>query len=91
MSRSSAISSVPWGSTLSYFDGVNFARRATAPGLFSVALMDPICPPSTVYAAANHYAAAAEVVEYAFNEHEGGQGIHWQRQAAWLAEQLGRG
>ena len=77
--------------TLSYFDGVNFARRATAPGLFSVALMDPICPPSTVYAAANHYGAAVEVVEYAFNEHEGGQGIQWQRQAAWLAERLSRG
>src|SRR5690606_21920301 len=41
---------------LSYFDGVNFARRANAPALFSVALMDLICPPSTVYAAYNHYA-----------------------------------
>jgi cephalosporin-C deacetylase len=34
--------------TLSYFDGVNFARRAAAPALFSVALMDQTCPPSTV-------------------------------------------
>ncbi len=32
--------------TLSYFDGVHFAARATAPALFSVALMDTICPPS---------------------------------------------
>ncbi|HEU4756815.1 MAG TPA: acetylxylan esterase [Agromyces sp.] len=74
--------------TLSYFDGVNFARRATAPALVSVALMDPICPPSTVYAMANHHAVGAEVVEYAFNEHEGGQGVHWQRQAEWLAARL---
>ena len=75
-------------STLAYFDGIHFAKRATAPSLVSVALMDPICPPSTVYAAANHHGAGAEVVEYAFNEHEGGQGLHWQRQAAWLAARL---
>jgi cephalosporin-C deacetylase len=83
--------------TLSYFDGVNFAKRATAPAFFSVALMDPVCPPSTVYAARNHWGAlagdgdsgaSAEIVEYAFNEHEGGAGMHWPRQAAWLAERL---
>jgi cephalosporin-C deacetylase len=34
--------------TLSYLDGATFARRATAPALFSVALRDPVCPPSTV-------------------------------------------
>lgn len=34
--------------TLSYFDGINFAARATAPALFSVGLMDQVCPPSTV-------------------------------------------
>ncbi|MGN7860421.1 acetylxylan esterase [Microbacterium sp. 22303] len=77
--------------TLSYFDGVNLAKRATAPALFSVGLMDPICPPSTVYAAANHYGAVVDVVEYAFNEHEGGQGVHWQRQAAWLGARLAAG
>lgn len=43
--------------TLSYLDGVTFARRANAPALFSVALMDATCPPSTVYAAFNHYGA----------------------------------
>jgi cephalosporin-C deacetylase len=74
--------------TLSYFDGASFAARATAPALFSVALMDPICPPSTVYAAANRHLGGAEVIEYPFNEHEGGQGVHWQRQAAWLAARL---
>ncbi|KJL48248.1 Cephalosporin-C deacetylase [Microbacterium hydrocarbonoxydans] len=74
--------------TLSYFDGANFAARAAAPALYSVALMDPICPPSTVYAAANGHLGGAEVIEYPFNEHEGGQGMHWQRQAAWLAARL---
>ncbi|MDR6868836.1 cephalosporin-C deacetylase [Microbacterium resistens] len=76
--------------TLSYFDGVNLARRATAPALFSVALMDPVCPPSTVYAARNHWGGHSEIVEYAFNEHEGGLGVQWERQAAFLAEQLAR-
>jgi len=74
--------------TLSYFDGVNFARRATAPALFGVALLDPVCPPSTVYAARNRWGGSAEIVDYPFNEHEGGQGLHWERQAAFLAEQL---
>lgn len=74
--------------TLSYFDGVNFARRATAPALFSVALLDPICPPSTVYAAHNRWGGSASIVDYPFNEHEGGEGLHWEKQAAFLAEQL---
>jgi cephalosporin-C deacetylase-like acetyl esterase len=41
--------------TLSYFDGVNFATRASAPALFSVGLMDWVCPRSTVYAAYQAY------------------------------------
>ena len=59
--------------TLSYFDGANFAKRATAKALFSVALMDDICPPSTVYAAYNHYQAEKQIDVYEFNNHEGGQ------------------
>lgn len=82
--------------TLAYFDGVNLAKRASAPALFSVGLLDPVCPPSTVYAARNHWGAAsgtdsiatADIVEYAFNEHEGGAAAHWLRQSAWLAERL---
>jgi cephalosporin-C deacetylase len=76
--------------TLSYLDGVNFARRASAPALFSVGLMDPICPPSTVYAAYNHYGsrvggAAKSIEVYEFNEHEGGGGHQFARQLPWLA------
>ncbi len=59
--------------TLSYFDGVNFAVRAKARALFSVALMDKICPPSTVYAAYNHWAADKDIKVYPYNGHEGGQ------------------
>ncbi len=61
--------------TLSYFDGVNFATRARAPALFSTSLMDNICPPSTVFAAYNHYAGAKAIKVYEFNLHDGG-GVH---------------
>ena len=70
--------------TLSYFDAVNFAKRAAAPSLFSVALMDTICPPSTVYTAYNHYAGDKEIVNYPFNDHEGGQSHQRQAQMQWL-------
>jgi len=58
--------------TLSYFDGVNFAKRATAPATITVALMDPICPPSTVYAAYNAYAGPKRIHTWPYNAHEGG-------------------
>jgi cephalosporin-C deacetylase len=58
--------------TLTYFDGVNFAPRLSAPALFSVGLMDATCPPSTVYAAYNHAPEPKEMRVYSFNDHEGG-------------------
>lgn len=61
--------------TLSYFDGINFAARARAEALFSVALMDTVCPPSTVFAAYNHYAGPKDIRIWHFNGHEGGQGF----------------
>jgi cephalosporin-C deacetylase len=81
--------------TLSYFDGVNFAKRAAAPTLFSVAVMDLICPPSTVYAAynnygANHHAVEKEIEVYRFNDHEGGESYQRQAQIRWLDKLLGR-
>jgi cephalosporin-C deacetylase len=44
-------------------------RRATAPALFSVGLMDGICPPSTVFAAYNHYAGPKDISVWPFNGH----------------------
>lgn len=58
--------------TLDYFDGVHFARHASTPALFSVGLMDDICPPRTVFAAYNHYAGEKQIEVYPFNYHEGG-------------------
>lgn len=84
--------------TLSYVDGVTFARRATAPLHLGVGLRDTVCPPSTVFAAYNHYAALAPggsptadrtVCVYPFNHHEGGDSLHTSRQLTWLQPRLG--
>lgn len=58
--------------TLAYFDGVHFAARARGHALFSVGLMDEICPPSTVFAAYNHYTGPKEIKVWTYNHHEGG-------------------
>ncbi|MBK8049935.1 MAG: acetylxylan esterase [Anaerolineales bacterium] len=71
-------------STLAYFDGVNFAARATAHALFSMGLMDDICPPSTVYAAYNHYKGPKEMRIWPYNNHEGGQTFQTLQQLAFL-------
>ena len=59
--------------TVSYVDGTNFAARATSPALFSVGLMDTICPPSTVFAAYNHYGGPKEITVWPYNGHDAGQ------------------
>lgn len=75
--------------TLAYFDTVNFAARASAPARFSVALMDHVCPPSTVFAAYNHYAGPKDIDVWPYNGHEGGGalqvGRHLETLAAWAA------
>ena len=71
--------------TLRYFDTVSFGPRARAHALFSVALMDTICPPSTVYGAYNVYGGASKrMIEYVFNDHEGGGPFQDRQQVAWL-------
>ncbi len=75
-------------STLAYFDVAGLGRLASAPALFSVGLMDEICPPSTVYAAFNAYGGPKEIREYPFNDHEGGQGFHEAAKFRWLAERF---
>ena len=79
--------------TLSYVDGVTFARRATPPAHFGVGLRDNVCPPSTAFAAYNQYGAGngrSEPPErtmhvYPFNGHEGGEAVHVRRQLRWLS------
>src|SRR5260221_298767 len=74
--------------TLDYFDAAVIGRSATAPALVSVALQDENCPPSTVFAAYNPYRRAKPIREYAFNDHEGGEGFQQAAQLEWLAALL---
>lgn len=83
--------------TLSYIDGVTFARRALAPAHFGVGLRDTVCPPSTVFAAYNQYGAAngrsaapaRTIHTYPFNHHEGGEAVQVGHQLRWLRQQVG--
>jgi len=75
--------------TLAYFDGVNFAARARARALFSVALMDLVCPPSTVYAAFNHYQGPKAIEVWPYNGHEGGGSFQAQAKLAFAREAWG--
>jgi len=74
--------------TLAYFDVAILGRWATAPALFSVGLMDLICPPSTIFAAYNWYGGPREIREYPFNDHEGGEGFHDVAKLRWLERRL---
>lgn len=80
--------------TLSYVEGISFARRAHAPAHFGVGLRDTVCPPSGAHAARNRYGELAphdpvrEIHSYPFNGHEGGEATHVRRQLAWLGAVL---
>ncbi len=74
--------------TLRYVDVAALGRRAKAPALFSVGLMDEVCPPSTVYGGFNEYGGPKEIIEYPYNDHEGGAGFHDIAKMRWLAERF---
>jgi cephalosporin-C deacetylase len=75
--------------TLSYFDGLNFAARTSVPALYSVGLMDTVCPPSTVYAAYNWHAGQKELRVYPYNNHEGGGSFHVRERLAFARAAFG--
>ena len=72
--------------TLAYLDVVNHAKRAGAAALFSVGLADIITPPSTVFAAFNHYAGPKDIAVYPYSGHEGGGTGHFLAQLAFLRQ-----
>lgn len=74
--------------TLRYVDCALLARRVTAPTLMSVSLMDPICPPSTVFAAYNEIPAAKDIAVHPFSQHDVPRG-HSERKIRHLREHLG--
>jgi cephalosporin-C deacetylase len=76
--------------TLSYFDGIHFSKRAKATTLFSVGLMDDICPPSTVYAAYNAWNGPKQISVWHYNNHEGGGSFQSQDKMRFLQTHLPR-
>lgn len=74
--------------TLAYFDGANMALRVRAPALFSVGLMDLVCPPSTIFAAYNRLSGEKEMRVYEYNEHEGGGVFQAVDRLRWLVQRL---
>ena len=76
-------------STLDNVDGLGFAARATVPALYSVGLMDEVCPPSTVFASYNAYAGPKRIAVYPFNAHEGGGAFHQGEQLRFLSDLVG--
>nr|WP_062071589.1 acetylxylan esterase [Demequina sediminicola] len=79
---------------LSYFDGVNHAKRAGAPLLASVALRDQVCPPSGGFAAYNWYGAhgphrpQTRMDVWHDNGHEGGSTHQLARQLQFVRSML---
>jgi cephalosporin-C deacetylase len=74
--------------TLDYFDGLNLAALGNVPALYSAALRDPVCPPSTVFAAFNAWQGTKEISVWPFNEHEGGGSQQRVRQLQFLKKLL---
>jgi len=85
-----------WTSTLEETRGHDLATTFTPVDTELTVIDTPrcdvreICPPSTVFAAYNHYGGPKEIIEYAWNDHEGGEGFHEIAKLRWLAERLGR-
>ena len=71
--------------TVDHADGLQFAVRARTPSLWSVGLRDEITPPSTVFAAYNHYAGPKEIRVLPYSGHDAGSLQHVTEQLAFLA------
>ncbi|GHD86316.1 acetylxylan esterase [Streptomyces naganishii] len=74
--------------TLAHVDAAVLASRATAPALFSIAMMDDVCPPSTCFAAYHRYGGPKDLRVYEFNGHESGGAHHRREQLTWVRELL---
>jgi cephalosporin-C deacetylase len=74
--------------TLRHFDCALLASRIRARCIVGVGLMDPICPPSTVYAAYNAIGAPKELCVFPYGTHEQPE-THRERCLAEFVRELG--
>jgi len=77
--------------TLRYFDGVNHAKRATAPALLSTGLRDAVTPPASVLPAFTAYAGPKQIVLWPYNGHEAGGDLDEENALDFAAEHLAPG
>ncbi|MGU3644668.1 acetylxylan esterase [Microbacterium sp. C23T] len=77
--------------TLRYFDGVNHAKRATAPALLSTGLMDGITPPASVLPAFTAYGGEKQIVLWPYNGHEAGGDLDEENALDFAAAHLASG
>lgn len=75
--------------TVDYVDAAHLVPWASAPALFSAALMDQTCPPSTVFAAFHAYAGPKEIEVYEWDGHEGGRAHFDQLSVEFVHKRLG--
>lgn len=84
--------------TLNYFDLMHFAPRARCRTLFSVAMMDGTCPPSSAWAAYNAWGgrpgsgtaqATKDITVYPFAQHPAGEDVQTWNQLGVLQKVLG--
>lgn len=71
-----------------YYDGVNFARRITAPGYFSFGYNDDVVPPTTAYGTFNIVTAEKVLSPYQLTGHYWYQ-EQWDEWNAFLLDKLG--
>jgi len=77
--------------TLRYFDGINHAKRGTAPALLSTGLLDGIAPPETVLPAFTAYGGEKTVVIWPYNGHEAGGDLDEENALEFAAAHLAAG
>lgn len=68
----------------------NLVIDTRAQTLFSVGLMDAICPPSTVYEAYNQITTNEQICVYPHNGHEGGQEFQAREVTRFLKQHFGQ-
>lgn len=64
---------------LRYFDSVHFAGRVRCPTLVGVGLHDPVVPPETVFAIANHLGGPTEIMEFPVSHTDHPDEHQWDR------------
>jgi cephalosporin-C deacetylase-like acetyl esterase len=69
-----------------YFDCMNFATRAKAQAVFSVGYIDPVAPPTSIYAMYNNYAGKKQIVPAPLEGHSNWKSFEQAADAAIIKE-----